>query len=45
VFGDDDAAQARSSGNEFAYGNFVRSVLDPVRSLPTTPFAVWQPAE
>jgi len=41
VFGGGDAAQARASRNEFAYGNFVRSVLDPVRSLPTTPFTVW----
>ena len=36
VFGDEDALMARESENEFAFENFVRSVLDPVRSLPAT---------
>jgi glyoxylase-like metal-dependent hydrolase (beta-lactamase superfamily II) len=36
VFGDGDAFLAEHSGNEYSYANFVRSVLDPVRSLPAS---------
>jgi glyoxylase-like metal-dependent hydrolase (beta-lactamase superfamily II) len=34
VFGDGDAPLVELSEKEYAFENFVRSVLDPVRSLP-----------
>lgn len=34
VFGDGDAGSIQVTEHEFTYANFVRSVLDPVRSLP-----------
>lgn len=37
VFGDGDASSAQTTGGEFTYANFVRSVLDPVRTLPARP--------
>jgi glyoxylase-like metal-dependent hydrolase (beta-lactamase superfamily II) len=36
LFGDADAPMSQLSENEFAFVNFVRSVLDPVRELPAT---------
>jgi len=36
VFGDDDALRRQVSESEYGYANFVRSVFDPVRSLPAT---------
>jgi glyoxylase-like metal-dependent hydrolase (beta-lactamase superfamily II) len=36
VFGEVDAIKPRYTENEYSFENFVRSVLDPVRSLPAT---------
>jgi glyoxylase-like metal-dependent hydrolase (beta-lactamase superfamily II) len=36
VFGEWDAPMVELSQNEYGFENFVRSVLDPVRSLPAT---------
>jgi glyoxylase-like metal-dependent hydrolase (beta-lactamase superfamily II) len=36
VFGDADAPAVHHSGGELGFANFVRGVLDPVRSLPAT---------
>lgn len=36
LFGDGDAERVRRSGMQYSYANFVRSVLDPVRTLPAT---------
>jgi hypothetical protein len=36
LFGDGDAERLRRSGKQYAYANFVRSVLDPVKTLPAT---------
>jgi glyoxylase-like metal-dependent hydrolase (beta-lactamase superfamily II) len=39
LFGEDDAVVSQLSEHEFCHANFVRSVLDPVRSLPATRLA------
>lgn len=35
VFGNNDAMSTQATEAEFTYANFVRSVLDPVKTLPT----------
>ncbi len=40
VFGDGDAVLARLSEKEYAFENFVRSVIDPVRDLPATRLSI-----
>lgn len=37
LFGDGDAAMAARSESQFAYANFVRAVLEAVRTLPASP--------